>query len=620
MQSILNLSLTLLAVFALIRFVRLLTGTLRLIKMPLWAPLHTAVPRGELGELAPIFDSARIRLEQGGYTYLGTRRERPIVAIPGLPAIYVEGYYHAAMNIHAEATIADMPAPGRATVTSLRSDLDDGTVLLTTNNPLHAWQAPTTRLHECDTSDIDRMTAAHVDQRATIGVSCSVPQDPAQTGVKRAADLALAMLPGMEQANEVYRSATIGNESVYRFHSGYALNAAWKAQRRYDKVRKKIACTARTAAAIDPVLLAALFAAQRAGLVRTIGTLRGLSAPRWLQGASLLFSIPAFLGVGAWLWGWQSSCAIGVVIAFHEGGHWLAMKIAGFREVQVFFVPGFGAATVGEKHDAAPITHLLVYLAGPVPGLLVATAFFLYTVVDPDFMFIATYPMLSIGASAALFINLFNLLPVLPLDGGRVVDLFLFGRFPWLRFAFGVASALLIIAFGWRYQLTSMEVLGVIMLIASPFQFRLAKVSALWRSEAAAQSAIETVPADAIAEIVGFLSGPRFIMWNFATKLSLATAMLPRRLGATPGWRTSIGGLAIYLASIAIPLAAIGLAASSFPQQARNALRHFHVRATGESLTNRKMHNAMPGVAWTHAVGLACAPSVSGLPRSKETT
>ncbi len=39
-----------------------------------------------------------------------------------------------------------------------------------------------------------------------------------------------------------------------------------------------------------------------------------------------------------------------------------------------------GAATSGEKHDADPLTHLAVYLAGPVPGLLLAMGAFCWLV------------------------------------------------------------------------------------------------------------------------------------------------------------------------------------------------------------------------------------------------
>jgi Zn-dependent protease len=590
MSSILNLSLTLLVLFALIRFVRLLTGTVRLIKMPLWAPLHTFVPRSELGELTPIFDAARIQMVQAGYAYIGTRRERGIVAVPDLPSNYVEAWIHVGKNVYAESAIADMPAPGRTTVTNIKSYLGDGTILLTTNNALPTWHGPNTRVQECDTSDIEGMTAAHLERCTAIGANCAVPDAPSQMTIELASRDAATMLPAMEQTGHVYRSGTLEGEPVFRFRIGYALKAAWKAQRRYDQLRKKVAAAAKFAPPVEPAVHAALFAAQRTGLIRTIGTLRGLSAPRWLQGVSLLISIPAFLAVGTWLWGWQSACVIGAVIAIHEGGHWLAMKLAGFREVQVFFVPGFGGATVGEKYEASPLTHLFVYLAGPLPGLLFATTVFVCAMAHPEFTLATFYPVLSVGASAALFINLFNLLPVMPLDGGRVVDLFLFGRLPWLRFAFGIVSALLILGCGWRYQLRYMEILGLIMFAALPFQYRLAKASAIWRSAASAQSGTTANPVDAIADIVGFLSGPRFQTWNFAAKLGLATAMLPRHLGGTPGWKISILALTIYLASIAVPLGAISLEYHAYPEQARDVLWRVGAGSTASNRASPSDH------------------------------
>lgn len=584
MTQFINLAGTLLAVFLLLQFVRLFVGTIRIIKMPLWAPLPTAVSRSELGELTPVFDAARELLERAGYSYIGTRRERSLVAVAGLPPNYADVYHHATHNVYAETIVADAPVSGRPFIVTLKSYLTDATVLTTTNSALRSWQPSTTRLHECETGDIAAMGATHLDQRALLGVACRPSHDAAHPTVDFAtaiaSEVAAAMLPAMVIEGMVYRRGSVDGEAVFAFRVLPAFKAAWAAQRRYDKLRKKSAAAAKTAQPMEMGLLRALAAAQRISLVRTIATLSGLSAPRWLQGASLALSVPAFIAVGAWFWGLQSTLAIGAVIALHEGGHWLAMKIAGFREVQVFFVPGFGGATVGEKHEARPLTHLFVYLAGPVPGLLAVSALFAYTVANPALMDSPIYPALSAGASAALFINLFNLLPVMPLDGGRVVDLFLFARLPWLRFAFSVASAILIFTCGWRYSLTSMEILGALMLVASKGQFRLAKASNAFRKQMPSPSGAERSQAAAVQDIANFLCQPRFQTWNFGVKLSLASAILPRFLGGTPRWRTSLAGLAIYIAATALPLALIGLAAHAFPTQARSALWHFGIGST----------------------------------------
>lgn len=579
MPQFINLAGTLLAAFLVIQVVRLLVGTIRIIKMPLWAPLPAAVSRSELGELTPVFDAARFLLERAGYSYICTRRERSLVAVAALPPNYVDVYHHATHNVYAETIIADAPVAGRPFIVTLKSYLSDATVLATTNSALRSWQPSTMRLHECDTGDIAAMGAAHLDQRATLGVACRPACDAALPTVDFAtaiaSETAAAMLPAMEIEGMVYRRGSVDGEAVFAFRVLPAFKAAWAAQRRYDKLRKKSVAAAKTAQPMEVELLRALGAAQRISLVRTIATLNGLSAPGWLQGASLALSVPAFIAVGVWFWGLQSTLAIGAVIALHEGGHWLAMKIAGFREVQVFFVPGFGGATVGEKHEARPLTHLFVYLAGPVPGLLAVSAMFAYTVANPALMDSPLYPALSAGASAALFINLFNLLPVMPLDGGRVVDLFLFARLPWLRFAFSLASAILIFAGGWRYSLTSMEILGALMLVASRNQFRLAKASNALRKHLPLDSGGRRNQTDAVEDIARFLCQPRYLMWNFGVKLSLASAILPRYLGGTPRWRTSLAGLAIYIAATALPLALIGVAAHAFPTQARNALWHF---------------------------------------------
>src|SRR5439155_12865752 len=67
-----------------------------------------------------------------------------------------------------------------------------------------------------------------------------------------------------------------------------------------------------------------------------------------------------------------TTLALVAVLLYHELGHFVAMKLFGYRDATIFFVPFFGAATVGRKHDATAAQQIIVLLAGPVPGLLLA--------------------------------------------------------------------------------------------------------------------------------------------------------------------------------------------------------------------------------------------------------
>jgi len=115
---------------------------------------------------------------------------------------------------------------------------------------------------------------------------------------------------------------------------------------------------------------------------------------------------------------WNASVAalILVIVAFHEAGHAIAMRMFGYRDVHVFFVPLLGAMTVGRAAVTTVRDRLSMLLAGPVPGLWLAVV--LLGIDEPY----GSSGMLHRPALALLILNGLNLLPLTPLDGGRVLE------------------------------------------------------------------------------------------------------------------------------------------------------------------------------------------------------
>src|SRR5262249_22969965 len=136
-------------------------------------------------------------------------------------------------------------------------------------------------------------------------------------------------------------------------------------------------------------------------------------------------------------WGAFSAIVTLLVIAFHEAGHAIAMRLLGYRNVHVYFVPLLGAMTVAAVDRPISVRkEMIVLLAGPVPGLCLAIAFMLlapFVTAKP-----ALVSMLS-GAFALVLINALNLLPFTPLDGGKAVELLTHPDSVW-RLAVGAVS------------------------------------------------------------------------------------------------------------------------------------------------------------------------------------
>ena len=134
------------------------------------------------------------------------------------------------------------------------------------------------------------------------------------------------------------------------------------------------------------------------------------------------------------------------VLFFHELGHYVGMRIFGYRNVRMFFIPLFGAAVSGQKTSAKSYQEAIVTLLGPLPGLCLAVVLFGMAFI-PGFP--REYRLILVQASLLMaFLNGFNLLPIFPLDGGRLLNQILFSRNRYLEGVFQVLASLALIAFG----------------------------------------------------------------------------------------------------------------------------------------------------------------------------
>lgn len=147
------------------------------------------------------------------------------------------------------------------------------------------------------------------------------------------------------------------------------------------------------------------------------------------------------LAVSVALWGsilsWNYAVLLALVLFVHEAGHAVAMKAFGYRDISMFFIPLFGAAVTGTAKEMPAWKQAVVILAGPLPGLLAGIGFLIYRgfhSFDTE-----TFNMSSI-AFVAVLINLANLLPLTPLDGGRLLEISVFNRWPRARLVFSVLS------------------------------------------------------------------------------------------------------------------------------------------------------------------------------------
>ena len=131
---------------------------------------------------------------------------------------------------------------------------------------------------------------------------------------------------------------------------------------------------------------------------------------RWLTFA---ISLSVWIAVAALSLPDLTPTILVLVIVLHEFGHFIAMYLLGYTNLGMYFIPFFAGAVTGSKVGETSGDRLIMLLSGPAPGLLLGCAIYW---ID------TRYPLATLRLAAIwlVAINLLNLLPVWPLDGGRI--------------------------------------------------------------------------------------------------------------------------------------------------------------------------------------------------------
>jgi len=131
-----------------------------------------------------------------------------------------------------------------------------------------------------------------------------------------------------------------------------------------------------------------------------------------LTKASTLLSMLLAFGVYWTAWGMWFAAGLVISIYIHEMGHVAALRRYGIPASAPMFIPGVGALVRLRAQRLAPHEDARIGLAGPLWGLGAAAAAFAAGRLGGG-------PMYAAIAHTGAWLNLFNLLPVWQLDGGR---------------------------------------------------------------------------------------------------------------------------------------------------------------------------------------------------------
>ena len=122
----------------------------------------------------------------------------------------------------------------------------------------------------------------------------------------------------------------------------------------------------------------------------------------------MLVSIAAY----SLIWGWKFAIGFVLLILVHEMGHVIQLRREGIKASAPMFIPFMGAVIWAKSLGDDALAEARVGLAGPILGSIGAAALIPVADATGNDLFTAL-------AFTGFFLNLFNLLPIVPLDGGR---------------------------------------------------------------------------------------------------------------------------------------------------------------------------------------------------------
>jgi len=128
-------------------------------------------------------------------------------------------------------------------------------------------------------------------------------------------------------------------------------------------------------------------------------------------------SMFVMIAVEAMRYGWLYGVGFVLLIFIHEMGHAVAIRRAGLDAGWPVFVPFIGAFISLRGQPRSPREEATIALAGPLAGAAASAGCALLYLMTTQRLFLAL-------AYGGFFLNLFNMTPISPLDGGRAAAVF----------------------------------------------------------------------------------------------------------------------------------------------------------------------------------------------------
>ncbi len=525
-----------------------LMGFLNLSKVRMRSSEWTPIMRSRVpADTLHLLDCAKTGLEGMGFELIGTQTFEPPNFFDPRTHDFADFYWHPEKAIVAIVELAESLS-GQVTKVHFVSMFEDGKTLMTVNR--EQWsQLPVPEeilIVDAYADDLAEQWKFHQETLAKETINRVTITDRLKV-FQRLPDIGLPRcLAHMQETGWARKEAS----GTYRFTPRGAWRYSGQVTKPGARARSALARTYRHVPAPDIKIARMTEMHSVAAHIE----LASQPLPSWVK--ATLFVVTLILS--AILFGNyftpMSAAAVLTVLLVHELGHLTAMWAFDYRNLSIFFLPFLGAAATGHKPHASPWQEAIVLLAGPVPGLILALA---ATQIPSETLPLSAIEFIREFVFFSLVVNLFNLLPVGVLDGGRLFELAVLGRFPLARALFAALGVAVGLTYAFWAESWLLGVAMLLLLIGIPLQFKVAKITSAIR----ARTGVSGLKSLGKEEVITAL-GQEFSSENYGStnakgwiqRLNIAKLAYPRLLQGIPRLSVSIGALTLQGFAFFVPL------------------------------------------------------------------
>ena len=146
------------------------------------------------------------------------------------------------------------------------------------------------------------------------------------------------------------------------------------------------------------------------------------------------------------------------VFFLHELGHFLMMRFYGVKAQGMFLMSLFGSHSKKMRHSTSQKQQVLINLMGPLPGILIGAGLFILAIYMPSpNIYIVEVSLLLLA------VNILNIIPLDPFDGGRIMEAFFFFKSDQHKMIFTLISSLVLIIVGVLFWFWPLIIFGFLM-------------------------------------------------------------------------------------------------------------------------------------------------------------